>query len=72
MQTNQTLFPGYLTTAEATRKFGLTSDHIARLYRLQKVPAIRIGRMWLVDEATLRAHLAGQAAGQASAATSTP
>jgi excisionase family DNA binding protein len=62
MQTNDNPFPGYLTTSEAGRRCGVTSDHVARLARTNRARSFRLGRAWLVDEAALKAFLPRPAA----------
>jgi|GEM_PF-3661671 len=42
--------PGYLTTAEISARAGVHQQHIGLLIREQKLPAIRVGSIWLVKE----------------------
>lgn len=41
---------GYLTTAEIAARTGVYQEHIGLLIRRGKLPAIRIGHMWLIKE----------------------
>lgn len=42
-----------ISTKEASKKFGYTPDHLARLARAGHIEALRVGRAWLVDTDSL-------------------
>lgn len=42
--------PGYLTTAEIAERAGVWQDYIGALIRKKKLPALRVGSIWLVRE----------------------
>ena len=50
--------PGYLTTMQAAALAQCTSQHITLLIRTEKIHAVRVGNMWLVEQASLDAYLA--------------
>lgn len=44
---------GWLTTDQAAELVGYTPQHVARLARLGRVQAIRVGRDWLISRGSL-------------------
>lgn len=49
----------YLSSTDAAERYGLSNDHIASLCRRKKVQgALAGGRLWFVDEESLKAYLA--------------
>lgn len=51
----------YLSSKEAARVFGYTSDYVSRLARQGKVTATRIGHQWFVDPTSLDKFLTDSA-----------
>jgi hypothetical protein len=48
----------YISSTDAAERYGLTNDHIASLCRRKKVEgALAGGRLWFVDEGSLKAYL---------------
>ncbi len=54
----------YISSKRAAEVTGYAKDYVGQLVRTQKVPAIRIGRSWYVDDALVRAHAGLVAAAQ--------
>lgn len=42
--------PGYLTTAEAATVIGVDQSQVCRYINEEKLPAIRVGRSWLIKK----------------------
>lgn len=59
MTTAPSPVPGYLTTTEAAAHANRAKDHISMLCRTHKLKCVRVGRDWLVEQASLDAYLAG-------------
>lgn len=51
-----------LTVTEASRKYGYNEEHLRRLARVGDVEADKLGTVWLIDEESLRAHVAAMRA----------
>ena len=51
------LFSGkeFITTKEAERVSGYSSDHLSRLVRLGKIAGRKVGRVWYIDRESLAA-----------------
>lgn len=47
----------WLTTLEAARLTGYTSDHVRRLIALGKIEGLKRGRDWLVKQSSLLSHV---------------
>lgn len=47
--------PGYLTTAEAAVLIGVDVSQVCRYCQDKKLPAIRVGRSWLIRKTDARA-----------------
>ncbi len=59
MDSPLTTSPTYISSTEAAQRYGLTNDHIASLCRRGKVSGnLAGGRLWFVDEPSLKAYLA--------------
>lgn len=59
MESPITLPPSYISSTDAAARYGLTNDHIASLCRRKKVHgALAGGRLWFVDEESLKSYLA--------------
>lgn len=58
MTTAPSPIPGYLTTGEAAALCGRTPEHLSLLCRKKKIKAVRIGRDWLIEQASLEAYIA--------------
>jgi len=52
--------PGYLSTADAAAYAKKSQEHIAKLCRDNTISAVRVGNMWLVEQASLDAYLASE------------
>ena len=57
MTTAPSPVPGYITTTEAAARAGRTKDHISMLCRKKILRAVRVGRDWLVEQASLDAYI---------------
>ncbi len=47
----------YISSVEASKRFGITNDYAAALCRRGKVEGKLVGRLWFVNEESLRAYL---------------
>src|SRR3989344_7595641 len=48
----------YIPSVELAARYGLTNDHVASLCRKGALRAERMGKLWMVDETTLKSYLA--------------
>ncbi len=53
--------PEHYTTAEVAEKLRITPDGVAKRIKRGLLPAIRVGRRWLIPKASLDAMLQPQA-----------
>lgn len=47
----------YISSTEASKRYGITGDHVGLLCRRGKVRAVLVGRMWFVEEDSLTEYL---------------
>jgi len=53
--------PEHYTTAEVATKLRITPDGVAKRIKRGELPAVRVGRRWLIPRETLDAMLQPQA-----------
>src|ERR1700733_12141420 len=58
---------GHISSRDASRRYKVTNDYVARLCRKGKLQGVLVGREWFVDEASLASCFGNQ-----GATTSTP
>lgn len=52
------LLKDLISSTEAARRYGITNDHISRLCRRAHVRGFLVGRLWYIDERSLRVYMA--------------
>ena len=52
------MIQGYLTTRNASERFGLSAAHLRRLLEYEKIKGVKTGRDWLVEVTSLEEYLA--------------
>src|SRR5579872_2234702 len=57
-------YPGYISSREASRRFRLTNDYVSRLCRQGKIPGVFVGKVWYVEERSLKSFLEASASRQ--------
>jgi excisionase family DNA binding protein len=64
MNTADSPVPGYLTTMEASQRFGRSDSQIRRLLETGKVRGKKFGHVWLVEIASLDEYMVKYARGR--------
>ena len=54
------MIDGYLTTKQASEKFGLSSSQIRRLLEQQTIRGVKLGHDWLVETADMQRYMANR------------